>query len=152
MAIRLLQAPIMVSFDGMINAIERFNDAGLNPFGPNIPVKTHSSLLFRMEFGPDVSVEISFYSADRDARELEFLTEHPGFRTRHSVLYPMTRALIQRQWHRVYAFDVQRGDVTEAKLLVGRKQDPELFMNYPKASAWPWVLAVKDEKEPVSLD
>jgi hypothetical protein len=152
MAIRLLQAPIMVSFEGMIKAIERFNGAGLNPFGPNVPVRTHSPLLFLMEFGQDIVVEVPFYSVDRDASAAAFLAEHPGFHTRHSVLYPMTRALIRRQWHRVYAYDVQRGDVTEVRLLVGRTQDAELFMKHPKASAWPWKLAVKEEKEPVSLD
>src|ERR1700757_4166517 len=99
----------MVSFDGMIQAIERFNGAGLNPFGPGVPVQTHDPLLFMMEFGQDIVVEIPFYTADRDASAAASLAEHPGFRTRHSVLYPMTRTLIQRQWHRVYAYDVQQG-------------------------------------------
>jgi hypothetical protein len=152
MPIKLLQNPASVSFDGMVDAIERFNRAGLNPFGPNVPVRTHAPLTLLMEFAPDISVEIAFYAADRGAAARAFLAKHPGFRTRHSVLYPMTRAMIQRQWHRVYAYDVIKGEVSEVKLLAGRQQDPELFMKYPNASAWPWKSALKGELEPISLD
>ena len=116
----LLATPVTVALDRLIDAIEKFNLGGQNPYGPNVPVMGHSPLLFSLA---GVNVEFPFYAVDRPAET----NGHPTIRTRHPVLYPMTRAMIMRQWHRVYAFDVLAGAVTGVKLLVGRRQDPELF-------------------------
>ena len=63
----------------------------------------------------------------------------------------MTRALIARQWHRVYAYDVTERAVVDVKLLVARKADPELFDKCLRPSAWPWIIAVRESKEPVAF-
>jgi hypothetical protein len=140
-----------VRFDTLAEAIERFNRAGLNPFGPNIPVHGHSPLLLCLR-GPGIDVEFPFHAADRNAETQAFLHKTPGFRTRHSVLYPMTRALVARQWHRVYAYSVAQAEVVDVKLLVNRRQDPELFARYPAASAEPWLAALKAMREPVIVE
>ena len=152
MKIEILPEPVAVSFEGMVAAIERYNQAGRNPFGPNVPVRSHSPLLFVMEWPGCLDVQFPFYACDRDQRAVEFLAANPLFHTRHALVFPMTRALIARQWHRAYAFDVRRQDVTNCKLLVSRKHAPELFDKYPFAGAWPWVVAAKESAEPVSLD
>jgi hypothetical protein len=126
-----------VEFEAIVRAIEQFNQAGQNPFGPNVP---------------GIDIEFEFYPMDRTAGTQEFLKQNPSFRTRHPVLYPMTRALIQRQWHRVYAYNVEQAKVEAVKLLVSRKQDPDLFKQHPKASAYPWIFAVKESSEPIVLD
>ena len=64
----------------------------------------------------------------------------------------MMQAMIMRRWHRVYGFDVLAGAVTGVKLLVDRRQDPELFVRHPDVSAHPRVFAVKNSPEPVALD
>ena len=142
---KLLATPVTVAIDRIIDAIEKFNLGGCNPYGPNVPVMGHSPLLFSLA---GANVEFPFYAVDRPAET----TGHQTIRTRHPVLYPMTRTMIMRQWHRVYAFDVLAGAVTGVKLLVDRRQDPELFVRHPDVSAHPWVFAVKNSLEPVALD
>ena len=51
----------------------------------------------------------------------------------------------------MYAFDVQQQAVVDVKLLVARKDDPEVFAKYPRPSAWPWIIAVRESKEPVAF-
>jgi hypothetical protein len=148
--IRLLPSPVPVTFDEIIAAIDQFNRAGRNPFGPNVPVALHSPLLFHLE-GPGIGVEFEFNAADRDAETLAFLQKQRGFQTRHAIIYPMTRAMIARQWHRVYAYDVTARTVVDVKLLVARKDDPGLFAKYPRPSAFPWIFALRDSKEPVAF-
>jgi len=41
--------------------------------------------------------------------------------------------------------------VVDVKLLVARKADPELFDKYLRPSAWPWIIAVRESKEPVAF-
>jgi hypothetical protein len=148
----ILQAPISVALEARIGAIERFNKEGTNPYGPHVPVRSHSPLLFLMEYPPCLDVEVPFYPHDRSAQDAAFMAGNPGFHTRHALIFPMTRALIARQWHRVYAFDVRQHGFIDVKLLVGRKLDPELFEKDPTASAWPWVRAAKRADEPVASD
>lgn len=93
---KLLPQAVSVEFERIVQAIERFNQAGLNPYGPNVPVGGHCPLLFKME-GPGIAVEFEFHPADRSAESAAFLASAPYFRTRRAVLHPMTRALIQRQ-------------------------------------------------------
>lgn len=147
---KLLPTPHTVTLEGMIAAIERFNQAGKNPFGPNVPVKSHCPLLFLFE-GEGFHIEFPFYDEDREEKTKAALREDQTFQTRHAVLYPMTRALIQRQWHRVYAYDVLEGEVTDVKLLVSKKQDPDLIAKHPKASAYPWIFDAKNAPEPAML-
>jgi hypothetical protein len=127
----LLTSAHRVEFEAIVQAIDRFNSAGLNPFGPNVPVQSHSPLLLKLE-GPGTSFEFQFYPKDRTAAVKAALAATPSFRTRHPVLYPMTRALIQRQWDRVYAYNVETASVTDVKLLVSRRNDPDLFRAHPK--------------------
>jgi hypothetical protein len=143
---RLLFSPVSVSFAGVIQAIDAFNKAGRNQFGPNVPVKSHSPLLFKIE---GINLEFEFYASHRSPEAGAFLKRHPTFLTRHVVIYPMTRALIARQWHRVYAFDVRRKEVVDVKLLVARTSDPELFLKFSRPSAWPWIMDARDTKEPL---
>lgn len=147
---RLLTKARTVHFANIVSAIERFNDAGLNPFGPNVPVGSHSPLLVKLE-GPGMEVEFEVSPADRKAKTRVFLAVSPSFRTRHAVLYPMTRALVQRQWTRVYAYNVRQSRVTDVRLLVCKEQDPVLFERHPKASAQAWILALKNASEPLAL-
>lgn len=148
---RLLDSAVVMAFDAIAEAIERFNAAGLNPFGPNVPVRGHSPLLLGLQ-GPGIDVEIEFHAADRTPETRAFLRENPSFRIRHPVLYPLTRALVARQWHRVYAYDVAHGEVVDVRLLVSRRQDPELFARHPGASAHPWLAALKAAPEPVVFE
>ena len=148
--LRLLPTPVVVSFSSVITAIDAFNRSGRNQFGPNVPVKSHSPLLFKIE-GPGIDIEFAFEAADRSPEAIAFLKQQPTFPTQHAVIYPMTRAMIARQWHRVYAYDVQRQEVVDVKLLVARKADPELFAAYPRPSAWPWIIAVRAGKEPLAF-
>lgn len=148
--LRLLPEPATVCFQRVTEAIDAFNASGRNPFGPNVPVRSHSPLLFQIE-GPGISIEFEFEAGDRSAEAVEFLKEYPSFLTRHAVIYPMTRALIARQWHRVYAFDVLSEMVVDVKLLVARKADPDLFARHLSPSAWPWIIAVRESREPVAF-
>jgi hypothetical protein len=66
------------------------------------------------------------------------------------VGYPMTRTLIKREWHRVYAFDAERKVVTAVRLLVRKDQDPGLFLQNPEASAWPRVRSISKSGEPLA--
>jgi hypothetical protein len=148
--IRLLPSPVPVTFDEIIAGIDRFNREGRNPFGPNVPVRSHSPLRFMLE-GPGIGIEFEYLPSDRTPETVAFLQKQPGFETRHAVIYPMTRALIARQWHRVYAYDVTERAVVDVKLFVARKADPELFDKYLRPSAWPWIIAVRESKEPVAF-
>ena len=40
----ILLNPVEVVFETVVNEIERFNQSGGNPFGPNVPVKWHAPL------------------------------------------------------------------------------------------------------------
>lgn len=148
---KLLDIPQVVLFDAIVEAIERFNQAGRNPFGPNVPVRGHRPLLLGLE-GPGINIEVEFHAADRTPETQAFLRENRSFRSRHPVLYPMTRALVARQWHRVYAYDVARAEVVDVRLLANRAQDPELFVHHPNASAYPWLAAAKIAPEPLVFE
>jgi hypothetical protein len=147
---KLLATPKTVTLEGMIHAINAFNESRQNPFGPNVPVRSHCPLLFCFE-GKGFKIEFPFYPEDRDEKVKALLQEDQAFQTRHAVLFPMTRAMIQRQWHRVYAYEVERDEVTDVKLLVSKKQDPGLFEKHPKASAYPWVFDSNNAAEPAML-
>ncbi len=142
----ILQNPVEVEFETVVNEIKRFNQSGVNPFGPNVPVKWHATLRLIVQ-GPGIDVEFPFYPQDRSEEQRAWLSSNPAFRTRHAVIYPMTRAMVAKQWHRVYAFDVERKLVTGVKLLVTKEKDPELFRQYPDVSAWPWVYSIKKSNE-----
>jgi hypothetical protein len=145
----ILEEPIEVVFETVMEEIERFNQAGFNPFGPNVPVKSHAPLTLIFD-GPGIDVEFPFYPEDRPDNLVALLNLTPIFRTRHAVIYPMTRTFISRQWHRVYAFDVERKFVTGVKLLVRKEQDPDLFFRFPDVSAWQWVNSVRKSVEPLA--
>ena len=145
----ILEQPVDVVFENVVDEIERFNLSGQNPHGPNVPVSSHAPLTFIMQ-GPGIDVEFPFYPEDRPEELRVFLRSNPFFRTRHAVIYPMTRAMIARQWHRVYAFDVERKLVTGVRLLVTKQKDPELFLRYPDVSAWPWVYSITKSGEPLA--
>jgi hypothetical protein len=145
----ILEQPVDVVFENVVDEIERFNLSGQNPYGPNLPVKSHAPLTLIIQ-GPGIDVEFPFYPEDRPEELRAFLRSNPCFRTRHAVIYPMTRAMIARQWHRVYAFDVERKLVTGVRLLVTKQKDPELFLRYPDVSAWPWVYSVTRSREPLA--
>ena len=145
----ILEQPVDVVFENVVDEIERFNLSGQNPYGPNLPVKSHAPLTLIIQ-GPGIDVEFPFYPEDRPEELRAFLRSNPCFRTRHAVIYPMTRAMIARQWHRVYAFDVERKLVTGVRLLVTKQKDPELFLRYPDVSAWPWVYSITKSGEPLA--
>jgi hypothetical protein len=145
----LLEQPVDVVFETVVDEIERFNRSGQNPYGPNVPVKTHAPLTLIFQ-GPGIDVEFPFYPEDRPEELRAALIGTPSFRTRHAVIYPMTRAMIARQRHRVYALDVQRKMVTGVGLLVTRQKDPELFLQHPDVSAWPWVHSINKSGEPLA--
>ncbi len=145
----ILQEPVEVVFETVVNEIERFNVSGQNPYGPNVPVKSHAPLTVIFQ-GPGIDVEFPFCPENRTEELQALLRSNPAFRTRHAVIYPMTRAMIAKQWHRVYAFDVARKVVTAVKLLVTKQKDPELFEKDPDVSAWPWVFSVTKSTEPMA--
>jgi len=145
----ILQQPVEVLFETVVDEIERFNRSGQNPHGPNVPVKSHAPLTLIFQ-GPGIDVEFPFYPEDRPEELRAALISTPSFRTRHAVIYPMTRAMIARQWHRVYAFNVQRQLVIGVRLLVAKQKDPELFLQHPDVSAWPWVYSVTRSGEPLA--
>jgi hypothetical protein len=142
----ILENQVDVAFETVVNAIEQFNQSGQNPYGPNVPVKSHAPLTLIFQ-GPGIDVEVPFYPEDRPEELRTFLRSNPSFRTRHSVIYPMTRTMISKQWHRVYSFDVERKVVTGVKLLVTRTQAPDLLRDNPDISAWPWVLSINESGE-----
>jgi len=147
----LLPSARTVEFEAIVRAIEQFNSAGLNPFGPSVPVQGHSPLLLHLE-GPGTSFEFQFHPEDRAANVAASLASSPSFKTRHPVLYPMTRTIIRCQWHRVYAYDVETEAVIDVKLLVSRRKDPELFKTCPEASAYPWFFAMMASAEPLVFE
>src|ERR1022692_4565728 len=99
----ILPEPVDVVFETVVDEIERFNRAGQNPYGPNVPVKSHAPLTLIIQ-GSGIDVEFAFYAEDRSEDLRVALRTNPKFRTRHAVIYPATRVMISRQWHRVYAF------------------------------------------------
>jgi len=147
----ILPNPVDVVFETVVNEIESFNRSGQNPYGPNVPVKANAPLTLIFE-GPGIDVEFPFYPEDRPEALRTVLRSTPAFRTRHAVVYPMTRTLIKREWHRVYAFDAERKVVTAVRLLVRKDQDqdPGLFLQHPEASAWPWVRSISKSGEPLA--
>ena len=142
----ILEHPVEVIFETVVDEIERFNRSGENPFGPNVPVKSHAPLTLIFQ-GPGIDVEFPFYPENRPQDLRSVLRSTLGFKTRHAVIYPATRVMISRQWHRVYAFDVERTAVTGVKLLVTKTQDPELLRQHPEVSAWPWVHSINKSGE-----
>jgi hypothetical protein len=142
----ILPEPVDVVFETVVNQIERFNRPGQNPYGPNVPVKSHAPLTLILQ-GPGIDVEVPFYAEDRPEELRAALRSNAKFQTRHAVIYPQTRTMISRQWHRVYAFDVERKLVIGVKLLVTRTQDPELLQQHPEISAWPWVHSINKSGE-----
>jgi hypothetical protein len=145
----ILEHPVDVVFETVANEIERFNLAGQNPYGPNVSIRSHAPLTLIFQ-GPGIDVEFPFYPEDRPEELRAALISTPSFQTRHAMIYPMTRAMISRQWHRVYAFDVQSKLVTEVRLLVTKQKDPDLFLDYPDVSAWPWVQSINKSVEPLA--
>jgi hypothetical protein len=147
----ILEHPVEVALETVVDEIERFNRSGKNPYGPNLPFKSHAPLTLIFQ-GPGIDVEFPLYPEDRSEELRAWLISNPRFRTRHGVIYPMTRAMIVRQWHRVYAFDVERKLVTGVRLLVTKQKDPELFLQHPDVSAWPWVHSINKSGEPLAWD
>jgi hypothetical protein len=145
----ILEHPVDVVFETVVDEIERFNRSGQNAHGPNVPVKSHAPLTLLFQ-GPGIEVEFPFYLEDRPDELQAWLVSNPLFRTRHAVIYPMTRTMISKQWHRVYAFDVQRQLVIGVRLLVAKQKDPELFLQHPDVSAWPWVHSINKSGEPLA--
>lgn len=134
----------------MVQAIERFNAAGLNPFGPSVRPRGGAPLLLRLE-GRGIDVEFELHSGERAPESVAFLRDNPGFRTRHSVLYPMTLAVKRQQWHRVYAYAVARYEVVGVRLLASSRQDPALIRQHTSVSADPWILAARGAMEPIAF-
>jgi len=80
---KLLATPVTVAIDRIIDAIEKFNLGGHNPYGPNVPVMGHSPLLFSLA-GADV--EFPFYAVDRPAENLASTSSRPASATCATVL------------------------------------------------------------------
>ena len=83
----ILPQPVDVVFETVVNEIERFNRSGQNPYGPNVPVKSHAPLSLIIQ-GPGIDVDVPFYLEDRPEELRAFLRSNPAFRTRHAVIYP----------------------------------------------------------------
>ena len=147
---KLLRHPKFVAFEAMAGAIERFNAAGRNPFGPILRPRGHAPLLLRLE-GPGIDVEFELRPCDRLAGSVAFLRDNPGFLTRHPVLYPMTPAVVRQQWHRVYAYAVGQAEVVDVRLLATNRQDPALVRQHTGVSADPWLLTARQVMEPISF-
>lgn len=156
----LLPEPRFVSLDSIRQAIRRFELAGKNPYGMNTPIPGGQPVWLEIRTGEPAprktgpewpaspAFQIPLYTNDCDNEQKEAYTNGVGIETDHAVLYPMTKAYVQRQWHRAYAYDVVLGEVTEVRLLVSEKQEPG-YKAAGHKSAHEWVLSVERSGKPV---
>ena len=77
--IRLLPSPVPVTFDEIIAGIDRFNREGRNPFGPNVPVTSHSPLRFLLE-GPGIGIEFEYLPLTERRKRLPSCKSSPVLR------------------------------------------------------------------------
>lgn len=157
MIIPKFDRPQLVIIDDIIKAIMAFEMAKKNPHGPNVANLNHSPLILELRHGGpsqkatsqkwpiDPSCEFPFLNKDRNP-ELQANLIGAGLLTRHRVLYPMTKAYIQKQWHRVYAYNVEGKVITEVRLLVSETQDPT-YKERGYKSAHEWADAMRNDEE-----
>jgi hypothetical protein len=149
----------VVLIEDIVQAIKEFEKEGKNPHGPNVANPDHSPVMLELRYGGppfkeegypfpiDPSEEFPLNEEDRDPETARNL-QGAAIITKHKILYPLTKAYIKQQWHRVYAYDTEEKRVKEVRLLVSQKQDP----SYKAAgfkSAHQWTISLQEETTPV---
>jgi hypothetical protein len=144
---------LFVKLEEIRQAIKAFEGAARNPFGMNKAIPGHQPVWLEIrtgnpapkKTGPDwpesPAFQIPLFNPDCDTEQRELYT-HAGIMTTHTVIYPMTKAYVQKQWHRVYAYDVQTKEITEVRLLVSERQDPT-YKAAGHKSAHEWIMSVE---------
>jgi len=142
----------------IVKAIREFEEANKNPHGPNEANPDHCPVMLELRYGGpperikghswpvDPAEEFPLRPEDRD-EQTKRLLKGAGLLTKHKVLYPMTKAYIKQQWHRVYQYDTASKTITDVRLLVSERQDPGYFQNFKSAHGW--TIALQKETEPV---
>lgn len=138
-----------VTLDAIRQAIRRFELDKQNPHGMSKAIPGSQPVWLELRTGhpstrkeDTYSIQLPLYTASCDDEQKALYSDGAGIQTRHAVLYPMTKAYVQRQWHRVYAYDVASGAVTEVRLLVAGSQDAAYAITGYK-SAHEWTRSVE---------
>jgi hypothetical protein len=113
-----------ISFAEVYEAVDYYNREGLNPHGPNAP---------EGEWPLEAVFEFCHPQLDRLALPYGLPPSTPdgrdvvGFTTSFNFVHVTTRARAGRGYPRIYRFACHSRQVTDARVIVSRPQDPEYY-------------------------